>query len=481
MVLVVYLLLYKFILPGVETLVYDERPLVLLRWGSDFIFALLLYAPILFYQRGKFGWLHPFILPGLIGLVSGLAKNFLALVEPFYFYVPETFQFVGLEHLGQAELAWTVIRHDWIMIVGLMIYYLVFLLSRKLPVPQLRVRPPQWLSLRLFFVGMIGLAAAVIVINKNGGIEATILALAGGRFRFREKIGGGHLLVLTEFLKYAWLVWFAYRPRARFNPLFWLYVLGSLATIFVVTGSRSGILVPLIFLGLIYVLHTRRIPTLAISAAAFIGVLFIGVLGQLRSAGNQSESLSLDLITETSISEKIALTSKETSGRINGNMMVVGKAMDRVGHLWGRTYLAGIFFWVPRAIWKNKPRGAGAYAGNLLYYERSFADNRFGGDALGIPVGPYFEAYWNFWYPGILLIGALFGLFHRFLTNLFVQHRAKPMVWVIYILGVGFTTMGTRSLVDFAQEGSIILIVGLLCFLWRPSVLYGARPLPTIT
>ncbi|MTB53172.1 O-antigen polymerase [Lewinella sp. W8] len=474
LLLVGYILLYRVCLPGIEYLVYDQRPLVILRWGSNLLFVLLLFGPLLFYQRGKLGWLHPFILPGLIGIASSLAKNFWSLLTPFYFRVPESFSFVGLEHFSQTELAWTVVRHDWIAIMGLVAYYLSFLLARRLKVPRLRILPPSRLSLRLFFGGLIGLAAAYLIISRNGGVEATILGLAGGRFRFREKIGGGHLIVLTEFLKYAWLIWFAYRPRARFNPLFWMYVLGSLAVIFVVSGSRSGILFPLIFLGLIYVIHTRKIPTLTIGVAAFVGVIMVGILGQIRSAGNRGDAISLELLTETSISEKLELTSAEVEDRINGNMMVVGKAMDQVGPLWGRTYLAGVFFWVPRAIWKNKPRGAGAYAGNILYYGRSLERNSFGGDALGIPVSGYYEAYWNFWYPGVVLIAVLFGLLHRFSTNVFLKNRGKPLVWVVYLLVVGFTSMATRSIVDFAQGISIIVLIALLCYLWRPGIIYQA-------
>lgn len=468
LILVTYVFVFHFIDPVIRHLFYDERPLVELRLLSQVVVSLLIYAPILFYQPKKMGWLHPFILPTVIGLVLSFAKNYSEFLHPFSFMELRDFSYIGLETFSDREIAMTIIKGNLIKLIALLSYYLGFFQFSNIHVPRLLLYIPSCLTLRVAIVGLLGLGTASVIIYQNGGVEATVLGLAGGRFRFREKIGGGHFVALTEILRYAWLLWFAYRPKAIQNPIFWLYVLGSLATVFIVTGSRSSIIIPLIFFGIIYVLHHRSIPVFSILIAGFCGILLVGALGQIRAMGNRSESINLDVLFQTSIKEKIELTNREAESRVSGNMMVLGKAMDQVGPLWGRTYLAGVFFWVPRAIWKNKPRGAGAYAGNILYYNRSLSDNSFGGDALAIPVSAANEAYWNFWYPGVFLVYFLFGLFHKFMTKIFVKNRDHAIIWVFFVLSIAVFEPTTRKIVSLMQGMVIIGFIGVMTQIWRP-------------
>lgn len=474
LLIIAYLSVYVVLPNIVEGLIFDLRPLAIPRTLSVLLNSLLLYGPLLFFPNKRIGWLHPLVLPALVSIAVSLAQNADGLLHPIDTTIREKFSFVGLENYSQSDLAWVDLKKNCLQSLFLICYLLSFFSLRRMKVGALRLVQPQLLWVRLAAAGLLGAVAAALVIQQNGGIEATIIGLAGGRFRFRESVGGGHFIKLTELLKYSWLIWYAYRPKAIFNPLFYVYILGSLAAVFIVSGSRSGIIYPLMFLGLLYMVHTRRVPVLTFLVAGIIGVAVVGILGEIRTSGNRGDVVNVTAIVDKDFTEHVNATREQVSARISGNMMVVGKGMETVGPLWGRTYLAAIFFFVPRAIWKTKPRGAGAYAGNFLLYNRDFTDHSFGGDALGIPVSPPYEAYWNFWYPGVVLMGGLFGLFHRYLTNFFLKQRGHPLVWVIYLLGVGFTSFATASLVAFVQGLSMVLILAFLAYLWRPSMVFAA-------
>ena len=471
--LIVYILVYIILRTMIGGLVYDLRPLAIPRTILELITQFLTFGPILFFPQRSIGWLHPLCLPAAVTIALSLAKGFGTLLTPFNFGYSYEYAYAALEDRSQLELGMILLKKEFILFMSTVAYLLTYFGLRRLPALKLRLRQPPSLSVRLFLGGLLGALAATYIILQNGGIQATIIGLASGRFRFREAVGGGHFIALTNILKYAWLIWYAYRPKAILSPFFWFYVFGSLATVFIVSGSRTATLSPLMLFGLVYVIHTRSIPLFTIGSVGVVIFAAVGILGQIRSAGNQGTEVDLTFIAEKSLVEHASATHEELAVRVSGTNLVLGKAMEEVGPLYGRTYLGAVFFFVPRALWKKKPRGAGAFAGNLLYYGKSFEGNEHGGDALGIPVIPEAEAYWNFWYFGVVGIGVLFGLFHRWLVNTFTQNRGQPVIWVIYLLGVGFTSLATASIVTFFQAFAMCLILAGLAYVWRPTIVYG--------
>lgn len=84
-------------------------------------------------------------------------------------------------------------------------------------------------------------------------------------------------------------------------------------------------------------------------------------------------------------------------------------AMDYVstrGITWMKQLIGVIFFWVPRAIWKNKPVGSGYFIAEQLGW--SFKN-------LSCPLPG--EAYINLGFIGVLLFAILIGKIMRFLDN----------------------------------------------------------------
>ncbi|WP_077145354.1 hypothetical protein [Sphingopyxis sp. KK2] len=74
----------------------------------------------------------------------------------------------------------------------------------------------------------------------------------------------------------------------------------------------------------------------------------------------------------------------------------------------GSTLLAGLFAFVPRAIWTNKPvRGGSQFVSEHTGYNAS-AETTFG-------IGPFFEFYANFAMFGVVVFSLLMGMFVRYL------------------------------------------------------------------
>jgi hypothetical protein len=74
----------------------------------------------------------------------------------------------------------------------------------------------------------------------------------------------------------------------------------------------------------------------------------------------------------------------------------------------GATLLAGLFAFVPRAIWTNKPvRGGSAFVREHTGYQAS-EETTFG-------IGPFFEYYANFAMFGVIFFSFLMGMFIRYL------------------------------------------------------------------
>jgi TM2 domain-containing membrane protein YozV len=126
------------------------------------------------------------------------------------------------------------------------------------------------------------------------------------------------------------------------------------------------------------------------------------------------------------------------------------------GQLWGSTYGAAIFAFVPRKIWPDKPRGPGSiYAQNFLGEVR---------EGLAVPVNSTAEEYWNFGLLGVILISALYGALIRHAHNFYVARQDNPFVVGAFVLFVTTFHPATDDLVLFEQQMALLLIVLALAF-----------------
>jgi hypothetical protein len=133
--------------------------------------------------------------------------------------------------------------------------------------------------------------------------------------------------------------------------------------------------------------------------------------------------------------------------------------LDESGFLAGRTYLGSLLFFVPRSLWPDKPRTAGAY-NNHYNFARTYVTHDFP-RGWGIPVGGPTEAFWNFGWVGVLLIFAAVGATLRILFTIAKRGGGRGCPAVLLALGLLYLNGTGDGLTRFAQHASSLVLIAL--------------------
>ena len=465
--LIVYVLLYNVFTPGLSEILYGPlSPLAGGRLLAEILYQLLLFGPILFY-RSSWGWLHPLVFLVVFDLGTSLARNTGQLLSPFFLLLREpsadVMQHRALSGWTPGSVARAKLKAKLLQSLSLICYYSGFFLLPRPSIPSLRFPQPRHVRQKvLVFVALAGVAFLWFV-QSSGGLTAHFTKVG---LQKQELIGGqGPILVLIQVGMIACLVWFALVPSVLYNPLFWGITLSSIAAIFLSNGSRSSVVYSVMLFGMVWMISHRKVPYLRAFAFAIVALVLVGGLGNLRQSSWSSSTNQVDwtVITDLDLSRSLAAAEKEMEfrERNNGFLAVVGKVPDETGLLWGRSYLGVLTFAVPRALWHGKPKGAG-----VLNRTRNFNEPNRG----GIPPGSVGEAYWNFHVPGVAIIFALYGIFHRWLAGLLRWYPRKSAVWVIYvILLFHMSPMGIDAIEGLQQ------VIPAVALLWWVGALSFAK------
>ncbi len=469
---VVFVLVYNAFVPGFsEVLHQPSLSLAILRFGAELVYQGLLVLPFVYYKP-RFGWLHPLIFT----VVWALAQEYVA--EPASLLAPVSVFFEplhpemshgGLVGFTEREVAWTLAKAKGIQSLALVAYYTGFFSGLRPSVPRLAVHEPRQVPLRTML--LVGGAVAIFfyAVQMQGGIVEHFISLGGGRQR---AIGGlGHIGVLIRIGVIASVVWYAFDSKAGINPLYWGTLAVSLASIFLWSGSRSDVIFPLAFLLILWALRYKAIPWGRGALVGATALILFGGLGALR-ASTMSGKPAWEIVTDLQISRAIEFADEQLQRRKEnpggGYTAVVGRVPKDVDLLYGRTYLGALFFFIPRAIWPEKPRATGAYVNKYLYGTTgSVKVGPSPPEVGGIPAGPVGAAYWNFYIPGVILLFALYGLFHRWLAR-FYEKNENPLGAVLFVyllVGVG---VSPNALVSIFQNivllGAVLFFLGVLKF-----------------
>lgn len=426
----------------------------------QFVTELLIMLPFLFkrFAGTPIGWLHPLILPTVVSLTFGILRSPVSLFAPITVWTEAQGVFDHELLFGWPELRIleAQLKLNMINLLALVCTYAGFVIVLRQR--QQRARPPiriDGFQISLLFIVMV--VIVFVFLQIQGGLIAHMSTLGGGRFRMRQL--SGHFLVVNAFLPYLLLLWYAYRPSASRNPLFISAFALSAALQFVVVGSRSGLFSPLALLVAVWIYHHRRLPATRAMLLGCVAVLLLGVLGEVRRSGRDGQvdfrplvQLDLTAAWEVSIEE-------QAKRRRDTGLAIAALVPLNRGHLWGTTYVAAAAFWVPRAIWRDKPRGAGAHAAAILFGGRETMDGYEGG---GFPVNSPPEAYWNFSYPGVVFVHLLYGVLVGFLARWVLRDPKNPFALVALLI----------MIFDAAQPNSIGLtsafqrfIILFICYL----------------
>jgi len=226
----------------------------------------------------------------------------------------------------------------------------------------------------------------------------------------------------------ACLIWFAQDRRAPRRPVFWAAVAASMAVEFLATGSRSMVFYAVIVGFMVWVLRERKVAWGRFMLLGAAGMVALGALGALRKS-TFTGRIDWGTITDISASETLLGSSLpelvERRTTLDSTLPILAKVPGEHEFLYGSTYAAVLALPIPRSIWPSKPGLSGGRIGREFFHTRA-----------GIPVTGVGEAYWNFHVPGVLLVFALFGMFHRWVACLFVPYARWPAMMLLYALGM---------------------------------------------
>jgi oligosaccharide repeat unit polymerase len=462
-----YVLLYDIVTPGLQEILYGSTvPLAEWRFVADLTHRLLLFLPILFY-RSDYGLLHPLIFTTTLRLTLGLLHNPGQLLNPFLiFSEPPVYEMkhVALVGWSAEALSRAALKATLISITALAVYYVGFFFGPQPRIPHLVFPNPRNVVPKGLTVVAFSVLTFLVYIRSQGGLNAHMVSWAPGRFEALR--GDGPIFVVINAGTVATLVWYALDRKASRSPLFWVVVLFSVPVNFFATGSRSSVVYSILLFFMIWMLRYQRLPTVRIVAAGVVALILVGTLGMLRRSTYKGEVDWAVLSNFDPSSSLSALDEETATSRPDGYLPVIAKVPDEVGFLYGSSYIGTLLFFVPRALWPEKPRGVGAIVAEII----------FGGGA-GIPLGAVGEVYWNFYIPGVVVVFFLYGLFHQWLARTFTQYHHVPAFWVLYVITLFIFSPGGLETVSYFHHvipaTAILYWMGALSFRKRKMSLYA--------
>ena len=457
-----YVLLYNICMPGFMHILYGSSiPLVQWSFLTSVIYEFFVFLPILYY-RHNYGWLHPLIFPTVYGLAKSLASRHDQLLAPFLFTETSSrvIEHEALQGWSQASLAWAMLKGQLIAMTALATYYLAFFFGPQLRIPHLRFLKPRNVAPKALAVVACSVVIFLVFMQWRGGLTTHLTSWGQGS-RFEALEGFGIVIALIQCGMVASLIWFAFDRTASRNPLFLAAVLFSVPVNFFTGGSRSAVVYAGCMFLMIWIMRNRKIPQGKIAILGIATIVLLGLLGQLRRSTFQGE-VDWAVLTGFNLQESVGASQGEIEKRTTneGYLPVIARVPDDVDFLYGRSYVGSLLFFVPRALWPDKPRGAGAMNGSINFGSRG-----------GVPTGAVGEAYWNFFIPGVVVIYFLYGLFHQWLARAFAQFAYAPACWVLYTITLFHLTPDSSSIADWCQK--VILAIAILY--WMRALSFSKR------
>lgn len=393
-------------------------------------------------------WWYVFrdILPKLPGYINGL--QFHRVVEEW----------------GPVEKNFLFAQHTLLMATSLLAVYAGYFLAKgsrfRLTFPR-----PAYIPHKAIIVFFCSVGAIYVLARIAGGFEALLLQRG---IRADERIAatiGAHWHILARLSMLGSVLWFSFRTESWRNPLFLFVFICSLALAYMASGSRSGVVLPMIVLVVLWAMRNRKIPYFAVIVCMMLGLLVIGLGGLFRSSlfGADSVNFSLEPVgLLTAVSAAIDTVSRYGL-ELDGLIGVLARVPEQVGYMFGTTYLSILFSIIPSAVLPfDKPLSGGAL-NVLLIYE---SDNNT------IPLGSVGEAYWNFGFAGVVVVHFLFGIFLKKLYYFVLNARNDAFIPAIYVWTLFILTPTSNGIYTW-----ILTIVPslFLAFIFSGRVAFGRR------
>ncbi len=421
------------------------------RFAALAVSQALIAFPFIFY-RHEYGWLHPLFLPFLLSVLKAAFKEPAHLIAPWLFLASPfeagtTATASVFAQWSNVELGQLRIWHSLITALFTGSIYIGYFFLPPVGLPRLQFAPPIAVPARTVGLALVAISivATLTFVQMRGGLTAHIFSFVGRRF---ETLGGfGPVMVLIEVSATALWFWFAFRRRALSDPAFIAATIATCAVVWLASGSRSNVVFFLVGLLAIYVFQRQRIPYTAATMLAVAAFMLFGALGLIRNDFG-ADTVRWERLDSPLLWLENAANEAESRSEQESTFAALAGAV-RGESLSGQSYVGAAFFWVPRAIWLEKPRTVGAFNGAI-----NFAGEDPDGEVTshaGRPVSHEVEAFWNFGLPGVLGLGLLGGILFNWLARLVVHYRHEPAIWLIYLVTILNIPLGSKTFIDWAQ------------------------------
>lgn len=433
--LIAYVIIWQALTPALSLLIHGTlEPNADFRVGVSVVANIVLVSPLFFRSLGglPIGWLHPLVFPLLFSIGTSLLKNPQQLFDPLLVWFHPVHAALSHQYLNgwTAEMvASAKVKADALAALAAAATYVGYMMWK----PRIRrlsneESPHLNLALGLTIVAMTLLFLGYM--QTRGGILSHMASFAGGR---HIALGDqGYILWVFRPMPFLLLLWYAYRPAITRSPLFWVLLLLCLSMQFASTGSRTAAVLPLLSFGLVWSLRTHKLPIGLALVVMMLAFAAIGVLGEVRRSTSSAGGLDFGVVSSFQFSEWLEKTTADIDQREDAALALptIARVPEEIPHLDGKSYLGMLLFFVPRAVWPEKPRSVGAYA------IADIAGRNYGLDGFyegaGAPIGATAEAYWNFGVPGVLVVFICFGAFKRWLAGYLATNSKNPQAMVFY-------------------------------------------------
>jgi oligosaccharide repeat unit polymerase len=429
--------------------------------------TLLTFLPLFLYNKREYGWLHPLLFPTLFSVARDFVKDPSQILSPLHLFEGRTEGVLlnsNLPHLGMDMMAIASVEHDLYRMMALICYYSGFFAARKyiyfnFKPSKLDFATPHRVAYVALVVSLVATLIFLWYIRSHGGLSSYMLSYFGqGRVRTRDGLDG-IIFVAVGVGSLACLLWFALDKRAYSNPLFWMTSAFLVPVNFFLTGSRSSIFIAAGMFLVVWMIRNQKIPQIKIFIFGVLALLLIGIMGDFRRATTKGY-VDWGVFKEATLGSAYTSTVEDVQSREanTGGVPVIASVPERVGFLYGQSYVGGIAFFIPRILWPSKPESGHRLNARVIL-----------GRPDAIPLGSVAEAYWNFGPPGVALIFFLYGVFHMGVARTFTRYSDFPVVWVLYVvvmISIGPSsnqlTTGMRDLVTV-----VVIATAMGAFQWN--------------
>lgn len=446
-----YVGLLVVLVPSVQIIFGDGEGYFNVYLGLSMLAGVLSALPVILPFKNV-GLIHPLIYPFYFSLLKTLGKNPFGIFNAFNFSrsVKGTLAF-KLETYEMLDVNLEAIFLEIIWIVMLYVGYSIVYYKEDGTAPPPKTEFP---TNRYYAASLVFIATGLVYFQAQGGLLKYVNSWGVSRSDSLEGMGPIIIFLTVAFL--VPLAWYAHRGGKAFsNPVFLTILVFSTFVRFLASGSRSSILIVIVSFLIVYLMQQNKIPWKRAFFSALFFFVIVGAFGKFRQATWRGEA-NWDIIFKSDVSTNVENTLEEGAlwNELGASNAVYTKVPDQVDYLYGKTYLTGLLFFVPRFIWKDKPHSAGYYTGKLIF-------NRL---ESGIPPGNVAEAFWNFSYFGVFLVAFLNGVLIKLGINYYRKHYNSLFVKIIYIIILtnGFQLAGL-AVSQLLQR--LLLIVPLLKFL----------------